>query len=448
MDDKLHKYKDEEIEEDIQIEEDEYEDEKNTNNNIQSSSKVEESENTEEDLIYEDEYESVKDDILKSMSLLSSHKESLSIRNMQMKNKNKLNKLTLLLSQKFLNILFSILSCHFKKIYKIFFNNLKSLIIYKYNMINLSTRKNPKNFLTKKNPKIKPNPKINPNIFSNRVKSAKVPNNYINNKLYKVPKYYIESQRKQEERKIKKEMIKKHFEENKKKKINEEKKKEKELKTNTEIEYERYQYQKRLEKYNEQERKKYMDDLIRKNTYADNIYKFIKKKQFFANLKFNLEIRKVVYLFLTNINNKMTKINGLRTMKKVSAFLEEKRLKKEKLDNIRAENLYKKNLKKNFVLFLTKYNNIEREKDWEIKNKLVLFKKKIIFNLFRKAYNYEFLETKDKKDIIIKNHLYYIKKKMFYILIHFVKEKRDEKIKEDLISKLKNKAHELLKDYE
>jgi hypothetical protein len=37
---------------------------------------------------------------------------------------------------------------------------------------------------------------------------------------------------------------------------------------------------------------------------------------------------------------------------------------------------------------------------------------------------------------------------MFYILIHFVKEKKDEKIKEDLISKLKNKAHELLKDYE
>jgi hypothetical protein len=296
----------------------------------------------------------------------------------------------------------------------------------------------------------KPKQKLKNNVYTPRVQSAKITNvnNNINNKLYKVPKYYIESQRKQEERKIKKEMIKKHFEENKKKKLNEEKKKEKESKTNTEIEYERYQYQKRLEKYNEQERKKFMDDLIRKNTYADNIYKFIKKKQFFANLKFNLEIRKVVYLFLTNINNKMTKINGLKTMKKVSTFLEEKRLKKEKLDNIRAENLYKKNLKKNFVLFLTKYNNIEREKDWEIKNKLVLFKKKIIFNLFRKAYNYEFLETKDKKDIIIKNHLYYIKKKMFYILIHFVKEKRDEKIKEDLISKLKNKAHELLKDYE
>ena len=433
--------KEEEIVEDIQIEEDEYEDDKK---NIKTNTKIEESENTEEDdLMYEDEYESVKDDILKSMSLLSSHKESLSIKNMKQKNKNKLNKLSLLLSQKFLNIIFSILSCHLKKIYKIFFNNIKSLIIYKYNMINLSNKKKPKNLLKEK---IKP--KINNNIISARVKSAKINNNYINNKLYKVPKYYIESQRKQEERKIKKEMIKKHFEENKKKKINEEKKKEKELKTNTEIEYERYQYQKKLEKYNEQERKKYLDDLIRKNTYADNIYKFIKKKQFFANLKFNLEIRKVVFIFLTNINNKMTKINGLKTIKKVSEFLKEKREKKELLDNFNAEKLYKKNLKKNFVLYLKKYNKNETEKDNDIKNKLILFKKKVVFNNLRKAFNYEYLETKNKKDIIIKNHLYYIKKKMFYILMHFVKEKRDEKIKEDLISKLKSKANELLKNYE
>ena len=437
-----NKFKDDEIEEDIQIEEDEYEDEKN-NNNIKTNTKVEESENPEEDLMYEDEYESVKDDILKSMNLLSS--QSITIKNMQQKNKNKLNKLSLLLSQKFLNIIFSLLSIHFKKIYKIFFNNMKSLIIYKYNMINLSTRNKPKNNISKKHPK----PKINPVIYSNRIKSAKITNNNnINNKLYKVPKYYIESQKKQEERKKKKEMIKKHFEENKKKKINEEKKKEKESKTNTEIEYERYQYQKKLEKYNEQERKKYMDDLIRKNTYADNIYKFIKKKQFFANLKFNLEIRKVVYIFLTNINNKMIKINGFKTIKNISTFLKEKRIKKEKLDNLNAENLYKKHLKKNFILFLKKYNKIEHKNDNDIKKKLILFNKRIIFNNFRKAYNYEYLETKKIKDIIINNHLYYIKKKMFYILIHFVKEKKDEKIKEDLISKLKNKAHELLKDYE
>ena len=95
-----------------------------------------------------------------------------------------------------------------------------------------------------------------------------------------------------------------------------------------------------------------------------------------------------------------------------------------------------------FIKFISKKNFF-----W-INNKLIKFQKKIIFGLFRKAYNYEFLETKEKKDIIIKNHLFYIKKKMFYILIHFVKEKRDEKIKEDLISKLKSKAQELLKNYE
>ena len=423
-----NKFKEEEIEEDIQIEEDEKEEE--NNNNIKSNSKLEEDEEVEDDLMYEDEYESVKDDLLKSMSLISSHKDSLSIRYMQVKNKNKLNKLSLLLSQKFLNIIFSILSCNLKKIYKEFFNNMKSLIIYKYNMINLSSHKKQKRPLKQK---------LKNNVYTPRVQSAKITNvNNINNKLYKVPKYYIESQRKQEERKMKKEMIKKHFEENKKKKINEEKKKEKEFRSNTEIEYERYKYQKKLEKYNEQERKKYLDDLIRKNTYADNIYKFIKEKQFFA----------VVFIFLTNINNKMTKINGLRTMKDVSAFLEDKRIKKEKMDNYNADNFYKIRLKKKFFLLMEKYIYFEKIKNNEIKNKLIKFQKKIIFGMFRKGYNYEFLETKDKKDIIIKNHLFYIKKKMFYILIHFVKEKRDEKIKEDLISKLKSKAQELLKNYE
>ena len=438
-----NKYKEEEIEEDIQIEEDEKSDEKNKSKI--SNPKIEETEEIEDDLMYEDEYESVKDDLMKSISMISSHKDSLSLKYIQIKNKNKLNKLTLLLSQKFLNIIYSILSSHIRQISKIFFNNMKSLIIYKYNMINLSSHKKQQKYLVQKNAK----QKIKNNIYTPRIQSAKIISaNNINNKLYKVPKYYIESQRKQEERKIKKEMIKKHYEENKKKKINEEKKKEKEYKTNTEIEYERYKYQKKLEKYNEQERKKYLDDLIKKNTYADNIYKFIKKKQFFANLKFNLEIRKVVFIFLTNINNKMTKINGLKIMKEVSTYLLEQRIKKEKLDNFNADNFYKKYLKKKFFKFLIKYIYLEKEKNNEIKNKLILFQKKIIFGMFKKAYNYEFLETKEKKDNIIKNHLFYIKKKMFYILIHFVKEKKDEKIKEDLISKLKNKAQELLKDYE
>ena len=401
-----NKYKEEEIEEDIQIEEDEKSDEKN--NNKKSEPKIEETEEIEDDLMYEDEYESVKDDLMKSISMISSHKDSLSLKYIQIKNKNKLNKLTLLLSQKFLNIIYSILSSHIRQISKIFFNNMKSLIIYKYNMINLSSHKKQQKYLVQKNVQ----QKIKNNIYTPRIQSAKIINgNNINNKLYKVPKYYIESQRKQEERKIKKEIIKKHYEENKKKKINEEKKKEKEYKTNTEIEYERYKYQKKLEKYNEQERKKYLDDLIKKNTYADNIYKFIKKKQFFANLKFNLEIRKVVFIFLTNINNKMTKINGLKIIKEVSTYLLEQRIKKEKLDNFNADNFYKKYLKKKFFKFLIKYIYLEKEKNNEIKNKLILFQKKIIFGLFKKAYNYEFLETKEKKDNIIKNHLFYIKKK-------------------------------------
>jgi hypothetical protein len=229
-------YSDEEIVEDIQIEEDEYEDENNNKNTTTNNE-----DNTEEDLIYEDEYESVKDEILKSMSLLSSHKESLSIKNLQQKNKNKMNKLSLLLSQKFLNILCSILSCYIKKNFKIFLNNMKSLIIYRYNMINLSS----KNKI--KNKKQMNNKTYNNYSINNRIKSSKPNiNNNANNNLYKVPKYYLESLKKQEERKMKKELIKKKHEEIKKKKINEEKKKEKE-KTETEIEYEKYQYQKKLE---------------------------------------------------------------------------------------------------------------------------------------------------------------------------------------------------------
>ena len=81
-------------------------------------------------------------------------------------------------------------------------------------------------------------------------------------------------------------------------------------------------------------------------------------------------------------------------------------------------------------------------------NDFNFYKKKIYFGFFKKGINYEFLDIKEKKDIIIKKHLYFIKRKMFYVLMHFVKEKKDEKIKEDIMSKLRNKANELLKQYE
>ena len=428
-----------EIEEDIQIEEDEYE-EDNQNNKNSTTNKITTTEidNTEEDLMYEDEYESVKDEIIKSMSMVSSYKESIAITNLKQKNKNKLNKLTLLLSQKFLNILVSIISCNIKKKYKLFVNNMKSLIIYKFNMINLSKKnKNKKPIFNKTNNKFN----------NNRIRSAKPAVN-TNNNFYKVPKYYLESLKKQEERKMKQEMIKKRHEDLKKKKINEEKKKEKETKTSTEIEYEKYQFQKQLAKLNEEERKKYQQDLIRKEMYADNIYRFIKKKQFFTNLKFNLEIRKVVNIFLTNINNKLIKINGIRTMQKVSKYLEEKRLKKEKLDNLNADIFYKNKLRHKLLLFLFKFKNISKTEERKMINDFNFYKKKIYFGFFKKGINYEFIDIKEKKDIIIKKHLYYIKRKMFYVLMHFVKEKKDEKIKEDIMSKLRNKANELLKQYE
>ena len=286
--------------------------------------------------------------------------------------------------------------------------------------------------------------------INNRIKSAKTNlnnNSNGNNNLYKVPKYYLESLKKQEERKMKKELIKKRHEEFKKKKIKEEKKKEKE-KTDTEIEYEKYQYQKNLKKYNEQERKKYLDDLIRKENYADNIYKFIKKKEFFTHLKFNLEIRKVVNIFLVNLKNKMIKINGIKTMVKVRKFLEEKRIKKEKLDNLNADMFYKKKLKQKLFAFLLKYKNISIKEDESMLKKYEIYQKRNILDKLKKSIKLEFLECKEKKDAIINRHLYFIKKKMFYVLIHFAKEKRDEKIKEDIMFKLRNKANELLKNYE
>jgi hypothetical protein len=321
-------------------------------------------------------------------------------------------------------------------------------------MINLSNKNRNKNKKPLYNNKKSYN--YNNNNNNKRIKSAKPGINAgpastasaTYNKFYKVPKYYLESLKKQEERKMKKEMIKKHHEEIKKKKKNEEIKKEKETKTDTEIEYEKYQYQKKLEKYNEQERKKYLEDLIRKENYADNIYKFIKKKQFFAYLKFNLEIRKVVNIFLTNLSNKMIKINGIKTMVKVRKFLEEKRIKKEKLDNLNADMFYKNKLKQKIFAYLLKYKNITTNEEQEMLKKFEVYKKRKILEKLKKSIKLEFLECKEKKDIIINRHLYFIKKKMFYVLIHFVKEKRDEKIKEDIMFKLRNKANELLKNYE
>ena len=115
--------------------------------------------------MYEDEYESVTQKQI--LSQISKMDLSQSFQKLENKNKKSMNKLKLLLYQKFLNILFSILSQHLKKFIR-YFNK-------------LTFEKNP------------------------NLKGYK-----LNNKKYKMPSFYLKSLKKQQERKQKKELIKQH----------------------------------------------------------------------------------------------------------------------------------------------------------------------------------------------------------------------------------------------
>ena len=191
------------------------------------------SENSDENdnLVIEDTYESIETSkMLEQLSQMES--SSLNVNNtlkyLDKKNKTSLNKLRLLLYQKFLNIIFSILSQHVKKIIK----ELK--------------QKSIKNFNNK--------------------------NKYILfNKKYKMPQFYLKSLQKQQERKEKNLLIKKKHDELKKKKILEEKIPKK---SETEIEYEKFKEKTRLEKINKIEREKYKQDLIKKDN-MQIVYIFI-----------------------------------------------------------------------------------------------------------------------------------------------------------------------------
>ena len=168
------------------------------NNEIEEDIKVNDEENEnedsiDEDLMYDDEYESVTQKEI--LSQISKMELTQSFQRLENKNKKSMNKLKLLLYQKFLNILFSILSQHIRKMIK----NLNKLTLEKN--VNLKGYK-------------------------------------LNNKKYKMPIFYLKSLQKQEERNKKKELIKQHHEDFKKKKKEEKIKKNKE-KTETEIEYEK-----------------------------------------------------------------------------------------------------------------------------------------------------------------------------------------------------------------
>ena len=364
------------------------------------------SENSDENdnLVIEDTYESIETSkMLEQLSQMES--SSLNVNNtlkyLDKKNKTSLNKLRLLLYQKFLNIIFSILSQHVKKIIK----ELK--------------QKSIKNFNNK--------------------------NKYILfNKKYKMPQFYLKSLQKQQERKEKNLLIKKKHDELKKKKILEEKIPKK---SETEIEYEKFKEKTRLEKINKIEREKYKQDLIKKEQYADRLYFYFICRRFFRILKFNNEIRNVATIFLKNINKKIIIINTLKYLKISYKIKKEKEMKKEQIEMTNAENFYNQKIKNKIFVFLYNFKilsfNVQKLYSFKLNLKI---KKNIIKNI----KNYIKIEKENNNEIheiIQKKSLFHLKKTFFYILNRLRKIKKEEELKEDIINKLKSKAKALLGDF-
>ena len=376
------------------------------NNEIEEDIKVNDEENEnedsiDEDLMYDDEYESVTQKEI--LSQISKMELTQSFQRLENKNKKSMNKLKLLLYQKFLNILFSILSQHIRKMIK----NLNKLTLEKN--VNLKGYK-------------------------------------LNNKKYKMPLFYLKSLQKQEERNKKKELIKQHHEDFKKKKKEEKIKKNKE-KTETEIEYEKYREKTRLEKINKEEREKYRMDLIKKETYALRLYKYFISRRFFNILKINLEIRSVTNLFLVNIHKKMIKMNILKKMKITAKIKKETELKKEELAFSNALNFYHQKLKRRLLYYLFKFAIISHQVEIFVTQKINKIEKKRYLKIIQ---NFIIKEKKDdinKINEITKLRLFNIKKKLFYLLVSLNKQKKEEILKEDIMANLRAKARALLGDF-
>ena len=376
------------------------------NNEIEEDIKVNDEENEnedsiDEDLMYDDEYESVTQKEI--LSQISKMELTQSFQRLENKNKKSMNKLKLLLYQKFLNILFSILSQHIRKMIK----NLNKLTLEKN--VNLKGYK-------------------------------------LNNKKYKMPLFYLKSLQKQEERNKKKELIKQHHEDFKKKKKEEKIKKNKE-KTETEIEYEKYREKTRLEKINKEEREKYRMDLIKKETYALRLYKYFISRRFFNILKINLEIRSVTNLFLVNIHKKMVKMNILKKMKITAKIKKETELKKEELAFSNALNFYHQKLKRRLLYYLFKFAIISHQVEVFVTQKINKIEKKRYLKIIQ---NFIIKEKKDdinKINEITKLRLFNIKKKLFYLLVSLNKQKKEEILKEDIMANLRAKARALLGDF-
>ena len=352
---------------------------------------------SDDDLVVEDTYESVETSkILAQISQLESSNAQL--KNLDKKNKSSLNKLRLLLYQKFLNILFSILKQNLRKIIKDF------------------KEKSIKNFNNK--------------------------NKYILfNKKYKIPQFYLKTLQKQQERKEKNILIKKKHEEFKKKH------KETPKKSQTEIEYEKFKEQTRLEKINKLEKEKYKQNLIKQEQYANRLYFYFVCRRFFRVLKFNNEIRNVANIFLHNINKKIVFINAFKFFKIALQIKKEQQQKKEQIHIANAQNFYNQKIKQKLFVFLFNFKilsfNVQKLYTFKLNQKI----KQNTFKNIKKFTKFEQQKNNEIFAVIHNKNTLNLKKTFFFLLNRLRKIKKEEELKEDIINKLKSKAKALLGDF-
>jgi hypothetical protein len=74
-----------------------------------------------------------------------------------------------------------------------------------------------------------------------------------------------------------------------------------------ELEYLKHREKLKFQNYKKEERKKYLEDLIQKEIYATNIYKFLIKRKFIRKLIFCNEMNNVVVNFIENLFIKFLK---------------------------------------------------------------------------------------------------------------------------------------------
>ena len=122
-------------------------------------------------------------------------------------------------------------------------------------------------------------------------------------------------------------------------------------KTPTEIEYERYRQQTKLEKMHKIQREKYKQYLIQKETYADSIYAFFCKRKLFLKMKMYMKINEVKKQYVLNLKNKIILWSVYEDIKVAFDIRKEKEIKKEQMKMITSSNFY--NLKLLYQSFMS-----------------------------------------------------------------------------------------------